>query len=310
MALTDDNSMVMPVAPMYGGNGSGFGGFGGDSWLGILFLIALCNGGWGGFGGFGGGFGGFGNMMLGYDFPWLLNGQNGINSNVNDGFRSAQISDSITSVRDGVNNLATQLCGCCGDVQMAIAGTNQNISNGTAAIQNSLCQGFAGTTAAVTGAQNAITQQMYNNEIANLNRSFDAQTAISQGFNNVQAQLAQCCCDNRAATQDVKYTIATEACATRAANSQNTQAILDKLCQLELDGYKRENDQLRSQLQFANLQASQVDQTAQLRTNQATVANQLVAELRSCPIPSQPVYGNQPIFTCGGNTTCGCGCGA
>lgn len=310
MALTDDNSMVMPVAPMYGGNGGGFGGFGGDSWLGILFLIALCNGGWGGFGGFGGGFGGYGNMMLGYDFPWLLNGQNGINSNVNDGFRSAQISDSITSVRDGVNNLATQLCGCCGDVQMAIAGTNQNISNGTAAIQNSLCQGFAGTTAAVTGAQNAITAQMYNNEIANLNRSFDAQTAVSQGFNNVQAQLAQCCCDNRAATQDVKYTIATEACATRAANTQNTQAILDKLCQLELDGYKRENDQLRSQLQFANLQASQVDQTAQLRTNQATVANQLVAELRSCPIPSQPVYGNQPIFTCGATNTCGCGCGA
>lgn len=310
MALTDDNSMVMPVAPMYGSNGGGFGGFGGDSWLGILFLIALCNGGWGGFGGFGGGFGGFGNMMLGYDFPWLLNGQNGINSNVNDGFRSAQISDSITSVRDGVNNLATQLCGCCGDVQMAIAGTNQNISNGTAAIQNSLCQGFAGTTAAVTGAQNAITTQMYNNEIANLNRSFDAQTAVSQGFNNVQAQLAQCCCDNRAATQDVKYTIATEACATRAANTQNTQAILDKLCQLELDGYKRENDQLRSQLQFANLQASQVDQTAQLRTNQATVANQLVAELRSCPIPSQPVYGNQPIFTCGATNTCGCGCGA
>lgn len=310
MALTDDNSMVMPVTPMYGGNGGGFGGFGGDSWLGILFLIALCNGGWGGFGGFGGGFGGYGNMMLGYDFPWLLNGQNGINSNMNDGFRSAQISDSITSVRDGVNNLATQLCGCCGDVQMAIAGTNQNISNGTAAIQNSLCQGFAGTTAAITGAQNAITAQMYNNEIANLNRSFDAQTAVSQGFNNVQAQLAQCCCDNRAATQDVKYTIATEACATRAANTQNTQAILDKLCQLELDGYKRENDQLRSQLQFANLQASQVDQTAQIRTNQATVANQLVAELRSCPIPSQPVYGNQPIFTCGATNTCGCGCGA
>ena len=151
---------------------------------------------------------------------------------------------------------------------------------------------------------------MYNNEIANLNRSFDAQTAVSQGFNNVQAQLAQCCCDNRAATQDVKYTIATEACATRAANTQNTQAILDKLCQLELDGYKRENDQLRSQLQFANLQASQVDQTAQIRTNQATVANQLVAELRSCPIPSQPVYGNQPIFTCGATNTCGCGCGA
>ena len=312
MALTDDNNgLVMPVQPL-GGYGGGWGnnGFGlGDDWLAIFLIAMLFGGGWGmgGFGGFGGWGGGFGNM---FEFPWLLNGQNGINNNVNDGFRSAQISDSITSVRDGVSNLATQLCGCCGDVQMAIAGTNQNISNGTAAIQNSLCQGFAGTTAAITGAQNAITAQMYNNEIASLNRSFDAQTANSQNFNSLQAQLAQCCCDNRAATQDVKYTIATEACATRAANTQNTQAILDKLCQLELDGYKRENDQLRSQLQFANLQASQVDQTAQLRTNQATVANQLVAELRSCPIPSQPVFGNQPIFTCGATNTCGCGCGA
>lgn len=325
MALTDDN-MVMPVQPMGGGYGgynypvatypvmpygnggfgNGFDGFGGD-WI-ILFLFAMMFGGWGnGFGGgFGGWGGGFGNM---FEFPWLLNGQNMINANTNDGFRTSQLQDSVTSVRDGVSNLATQLCGCCGDIQMAIAGTNQNISNGTAAIQNSLCQGFAGTTAAVTGAQNAITQQMYNNEINSLERSFAAQTANTAGLTNLSQQLSQCCCDNRAATQDVKYTIATEACATRAANTQNTQAILDKLCQLELDGYKRENDQLRSQLQFANMQASQVAQTAEIRTNNATVANQLVAELRSCPIPAQPVYGNQPIFTCSSANTCGCGCG-
>ena len=93
----------------------------------------------------------------------------------------------------------------------------------------------------------------------------------------------------------------------------NTQAILDKLCQLELDGYKQQLDakndliaQLRQENLYARGQASQVDQTAQLRTSQATVANQLVSELRSCPIPSQPVYGNQPIFTCGGNSGCGC----
>lgn len=313
MSLTDENSngLVMPVQPL-GGYGGGWGGNGfgfGSDWL-VIFLIAIMfGGGWGmgGLGGFGGFGGGFGNM---FEFPWLLNGQNGINNNVNDGFRSAQISDSITSVRDGIAGISTQICGGVGDIQMAIAGTNQNISNGTASIQNSLCQGFAGTTAAVTGAQNAITAQMYNNEIANLNRSFDAQSANSQHLNALQAQLAQCCCDNRAATQDVKYTIATEACATRANNTQNTQAILDKLCQLELDGYKRENDQLRAQLNFANLQASQVAQTAELRQSGATQMNQLVSELRSCPIPAQPVYGSQPIFTCSGNNVAGCGCGA
>lgn len=292
MALTSEggSDIIMPVQPMnsfpmggYGGFGGGFG-YGGD-WI-ILFLFAAMfggfGGGWGGMNGWGGG---FGNM---FEFPWLLNGQNGINNNLNDGFRSAQISDGITSIRDGISGLSTQLCGCCGDLQMALA------------------NGFAGTAAAVTGAQNAIAQQLYGNELASLERSFAAQTANTQGMNALQAQLAQCCCDNRAATQDVKYTIATEACATRANSTANTQAILDKLCQLELDGYKRENDQLRSQLQFANLQASQVAQTAEIRANNATVANQLVSELRSCPIPAQPVYGNTPIFSCGGTTGCGC----
>lgn len=277
MALTDETSGGIPATMLvgptgYGGNcNNGWGGFGGDGWWIILLLLAF-NGGWGGMGGWGGAYGG-------YEFPWLLTGQQGINNNTNNGFQNALLNDNVTSIRDGVSSLATQLCG-----------------------------GFAGVTAAVTGAQNALTQQMYTNQIADMERSFSAQTASTQGMNAIQAQLAQCCCDNRAATQDLKYTLATEACSTRATSTANTQAILDKLCQLELDGFKRENDQLRSQLQFANLQASQVAQTAEIRANNATVANQLVSELRSCPIPAQPVYGNQPIFTCGGNnTTCGCG---
>lgn len=304
MALTDD-SMVMPVQPAYGGGYGGGMGFGGD-WAWILLLLLIGGNGWGmgGFGGFGGG--------LGIDFPWLLNGQNGINNNVNDGFRDAQLHDSVTSVRDGVSALATQLCGCCGDIQMGMA-------NGFAGVQQSLCNGFAGTTAAITGAQNAISQQMNANEIANLNRSFAEQTANMQGFNGVNAGVA-----------DLRYTVATEACADRAAvgdalqnvtmqNMGNTNAIVnaitagiqsikDDLCQDRLDAERRENANLRSELMYARGQASQVDQTAQIRAAQATTANQLVNELRSCPIPSQPVYGNQPIFTCGGNGN-GCGCG-
>ena len=51
-------------------------------------------------------------------------------------------------------------------------------------------------------------------------------------------------------------------------------------------------------------------QTAAFGRDLNTAANGLVAELRSCPIPSQPVYGNQPIFTCQNNgyTNPGCGC--
>jgi hypothetical protein len=275
-------------APVYAlGNQNGGGmGFGGD-WGSLITLFLLFGMFGGGFGGFGGGYGGFG----GYDFPWLLTGQQGINNNTNAGFRDAQISDSITSVRDGISGLSTQLCGCCGDMQMSLA------------------NGFSGVNASINGAQNALAQQMYTNQLADLERSFAAQTANTAGLTNLSTQLAQCCCDNRAATQDVKFTIAQEECATRANSTANTQAILDKLCQLELDGYKRENDNLRSQLQFANMQASQVAQTSELRTSQATVANQLVQELRSCPIPAQPVYGNSPIFTCAQNVAGGCGCG-
>ena len=273
MALTDSgNGMYMPVAPAYGMGNSGWGGFGGDGWWVILFLFALMGNGWGN--GFGGGFGG--GSYGAYDFPWLLNGQAGINANTNNGFRDAMINDNITSVRDGIADISTQLCG-----------------------------GFAGVTAAVNGAQNAVSQQLYTNQIADMERSFNAQTASTQGMNAIQSQLAQCCCDNRAATADVKYTIATEACANRANSTANTQAILDKLCQLELDGYKRENDNLRSQLNMATLRESQTAQNAFIQQGFSDEVDQLYNRLSSCPVPSTPVYGRTPIFTC--NNGCGCG---
>ena len=270
---------------MYGGNGGGFGGFGGD-WGWIILLLLCANGGWGGFGG---GFGGFGNMQLGYDFPWLLNGQNGINNNVSDGFRDAQLHDSVTSVRDGINSLATQLCGCCGD------------------IQNSLCSGFAGVTASVTGAQNALSQQMYSNELASLNRSFAEQTANTAGFTGVNSGIA-----------DLRYTVATEACADRAAvsdalrdviaaNTASTQRILDQLCADKIEAKNDEIAMLRQQLNMADLRASQTAQNAFISQGFANEVDALYNRLNTCPVPTTPVYGRTPIFTC--NNNCGCGCG-
>lgn len=310
MALTDEtngNGFYMPVAPAYNG-GYGNGGFGaGGDWWGILLLIALLNGGFGGFGGFGGGMlpfmmggmGGFGGF--GYDFPWLLNGQQGINNNVSDGFRDAQLLDSVTSVRDGVSNLATQLCDCCGTTQMALA------------------NGFAGTAAAVTGAQNAITQQMYTNQISDLERSYAAQTANTAGLSAIQAQLAQCCCDNRAATADLKYTVATEACADRAAvsdalrdviaaNTASTQKILDQLCADKIEAKNDTIAQLRSELMYARGQASQDVQTARILAGQAAEIDGVYNRLKNCPVNTVPVFGNQPIFTCPTNLGMpGCG---
>lgn len=112
----------------------------------------------------------------------------------------------------------------------------------------------------------------------------------------IQAQLCQGFSNQGTAIADLKYTIAAEECATRSANAQNTQTIIDKLCQLELDGYKRENDNLRSQLNLAQIQNSQ-----------AAEVDALYNRLSNCPIPSTPVYGRTPIFTCNNG---GCGCSA
>ena len=135
------------------------------------------------------------------------------------------------------------------------------------------------------------------------------QMGILQSGNGLQAQLAQCCCDNRLATCQTQNVIATESAATRASATANTQAILDKLCQLELDGYKRENDNLRSQLSDAKYEASQVAQNAFIAQGLANEVDALYNRLSNCPVPTTPVYGRTPIFTCNNNTGCGCGCG-
>ena len=312
MALTDNNNMVMPVSPMYGGGfGGGMGGigFGGD-WAWILLLLVL-GGGWGGFGGMG--MGGFGGAMLGADmgwglYPWLNNSEH-----ISDGFRDAQLNDNVTSVRDGISALSTQLCNCCGDMQLGMA-------NGFNSVNNS-----------IFGAQAAISQQLNTNQLADLERSFAAQTASTQGMNAIQAQLAQCCCDNRAATADLKYTVATENCQDRYEAAQNTrdiidsqtrstQAILDKLCALELDGVKsqlaqaqRDNVALQNAVNMSAMRESQTAQTAQILAGQTAEVDALYNRLKNCPVGTTPVYGNQPIFTCpvnnNNNNGCGCGCG-
>lgn len=285
MALTDDNSgvsnMVLPVQPMGNGNG-GFGfGDGNGFWFLLLFFLLCGNNGWGG--GFGGGFdGGL--------YPWMNQ-----SNQINGGFRDQMISTQLQGIQNSVTS-------GFGDTALGIAGINQNI-----------CQTGNSIVGAVNGAQNAITQQMYANQIADMQQNFAAQTATMQGFNGVQSGLA-----------DAKYVEATEACATRNASAQNTrdiidsqtrgtQAILDKLCALELDGVKgqlaqaqRENVALQNQVNMATMQASQTAQTAQILAGQSAEIDGVYNRLKNCPVPSMPVYGNTPIFTCQGN---GCGCG-
>ena len=265
----DTGNMIMPVQPSGGG---GFGGFDGDAWLILIIIFAL----------FGGGFGGWGNNGLNTDFPWLMNGQNAINANTNAGFNQAATATQLSGIQSAIT-------GGFGDTALGIAGVNQNI-----------CQTGNATVSAVTGAQNAITQQLYSNQIADLERSFAAQTASTAGLTNISNQLSNCCCENRAATQDLKYTLATEACADRAAISNGirdiltatqaqTQTILDKMCQQEIDALKERNTSLQNQILMKDLAASQTAQTAALVADNTAQTQYLVNRIAPYPIPSYTV---------------------
>ena len=274
MAISEDNGgspFTMPVAPMYGGGGNGFG-FGGDwAWIILLLLLGWGNNGWGGNGGFGG------------DgiYPWM--NQANLTS---EGFQNQLMNDNVTSIRDNVFGISTQLCN-------GFAGVNASIANGFAQAEI---------------ADNA-------RAMADMNRSFA-----------LQSQLADCCCENRLGIADLKYTVATENCADRAASAMNTrdiidsqtrgtQAILDKLCQLELDGVKAQVDakndkilELTNALNMASLKESQTAQNAFIAQGLNNEVDALYNRLSNCPVPSTPVYGRTPIFTCN-NNGCGCGCG-
>ena len=290
MALTDDNmnsGMVMPVAPMMGGNQGGFGFGDGNGWWILLLFFLLCgNGGWG-MGGFGGGFdGGL--------YPWMNQ-----SNQINGGFRDQMLGSQI----QGIQN---------------------SITSGFGDVQASLCNGFAGVNATINSGFAGAEASANARQMANMNQAFAAQTAMSQGFNGLQAQFADCCCENRLANCQTQNVIQSEGSQTRFADANNTrdiienqtrgtQAILDKLCALELDGVKgqlaqaqRENVGLQNQLNMANLAASQTAQTAQILAGQSAEIDGVYNRLKNCPVPSMPVYGNTPIFTCQGG---GCGCG-
>lgn len=168
---------------------------------------------------------------------------------------------------------------------------NSNIDSIQQSINNlsgQICSGFAGVEAGANARQMADMQSMFG----------------------LQSQLAECCCENRLGTADLKYTIATENCADRAAitdgvrdiiasQTAGTQRILDQICADKIDAKNDEIAQLRQEVLYARGQASQVAQNS-------AIINGVYNRLNECPVGTVPVYGEQPIFTCNNN---GCGCG-
>lgn len=277
-------------------NGDGFFGDGNGAWILLLFILILAGGGWGnGYGGFGGGNSGMGGGAI----PYVMSSTT---SDVQHGFDQQSIMGGI------------------GDISNAV-------TSGFANVNTALCSGFAGVNAGIANgfAQAEISDNA--RQMANMNQMFGLQTGLSNQLNTIAMNQQNCCCENRAATADLKYTVATEACADRAAvdgalrdvtaqGIANTQALLntinggiqsikDQLCQDKIDAKNETIATLRQEIAMKDLAASQAAQNALITQGFSTEVDALYNRLNSCPVPTTPVYGRTPIFTCG-NSGCGC----
>ena len=311
-----DFAAVMGNGNANRGGYGGWGGFGdGQGWWVLLLFLFAMNGGWGnnGWGNNGGGLNGAAVPYMmsestqaavqnGFNQQSILNGINGINSTLANGFADAAVAR--------CNAQTTTL---------------QALSNN----QMGLCQ-------TLNANQSGLQQTLNNNQMGlyqTLNANQNANTAAQ---NQLAMNLQQCCCDNARNIESLRFTVAQENCADRQAisdglrdvianqtantqaliNSQNQgfQAIQDKLCQLELDGVRqqldterRENVALQNRLQMANLAASQNAQTAAIiQDNNAQTAN-LIRAINPAPVPSYNVP-NPYTGCCGSQGYYGCGC--
>lgn len=191
-------------------------------------------------------------------------------------------------------------------VMSGLSGINSTLTSGFVDTAAALCNGFAGVNGAIANGFAQAEIAANARQIADLQQQFA-----------LQSQMAQCCCDNRAATADLKYTIATENCADRTAladgvrdilesQSAGIQRILDQMCNDKIDAKNEKIADLERQLTMANLAASQGAQTAMIIANNEAQTSALEQYL--APVP-RPAYIVQNPNGCNCGTSCS-GCGA
>lgn len=260
-------SLADIAAATNGGYGNGNGSFGGDGSWWIILLFLFFFGGWGNYGNSNG----FGYGGMGGFAPMFPVSAPATQNDIQRSFDQSAIINSLSNINNGITT------------------------------------GFSSAEISRGNSQANILSTLANN-----------QAATTASMNALAAGLQQCCCDNRAGLADLKYTVATENCADRTALSDGirdiltatqtqTQAILDKMCQQEIDALKTQNANLQTQINLANLQASQTAQTARILADNAAQTTALEQYLNPAPIPAYVV---QNPNCCTNMTGCGCGCGS
>ena len=265
----------------YGGtsSGSGFGGWGGDGgWWVILLVILFASGGWGR-GGFGGGFGGGAETAVpfyspccspataqgvsdAFNFNQLDNGIRGLERGLCDGFYG--VNNSINSVLSAIQN-------CCCDTRLG------------------MCQGFNGINQSISNLGYQVSQGFCGVDKAIMNGDFHNQA----GFNALGTQLASCCCDLSRGQENIKYAVAQSTNDIIIANDKNTDRIINYLTQTEME-------KLRTELQSAQFQLSQLSQTS-------NIVNQLMPVAKPAYLTCSP-YAAMMGYPYSASYGSGCGC--
>lgn len=308
MPLQPANSGGTPYpVPMYGYGGNNGGFDGNNAWWVIILLLAMGRG-WGNGGGNSGG---------GSNIPYIINtsssdsGYRGRYGDMQEGFNHAAVMSAVDGVRSSVTTGNS-------DIQLSLAGTGRQI-----------CETGGQITAAINGTASAAEIAANQRAMAAMERSFNAQTAVDSRLDSMAMENQKCCCDQQARTAALEATVLRENCEDRYQAQSNTrdiienanrnnQLILDKLCQLELDGVKQnyENriatmqaalDQARADNQSLRFDRSQVAQTAAFNQSQDAQTANLLRQLNPTPIPAYVV---QNPNCCNNQFYNGCGCGA
>lgn len=248
-----DFAALMKNGDMNGANGA--------YWIIILFLFVMMNGGFNGFG--------------------------GNHNNIPSGPPSATSAD----VQRGFDQSSTQA----------------TLANMAAQIGN----GFGDAATARLDAQMNEQQNLFGLQTALQQTANANQAATNNGMNGIVLGLQQIGSQNAAGLADLKYTVASENCSDRnainngirdlmAQQTANTNAIIqsqqegfrgvqDKLCAMEIDNLKTVNEQLRQQLNMANLSASQLQQTSRILQDNAQQTASLIGRIAPAPVPAYVV---------------------
>lgn len=139
-----------------------------------------------------------------------------------------------------------------------------------------------------------IMQAINNNSVANM-----------QNTNALSTQLANCCCENRAAVAQVRYDMATDTCAITTAINNAAQNIIQNTNENYRALHEENVQAILAQKDEKIQEQASLIQSLNLAQSQANQNNWLVSQLRPCPTPAYVVPNP---FCCNNNGCSGNGC--